>query len=57
MMRAAVIFPGQGAQYVGMAKGLADRYAFARTRFAEASDAAGVDLLKLCAEGPLYRLP
>ena len=56
MMRAAVIFPGQGAQYVGMAKGLADRYAFARTRFAEASDAAGVDLLKLCAEGPLDRL-
>ncbi|PWW04859.1 [acyl-carrier-protein] S-malonyltransferase [Paenibacillus cellulosilyticus] len=56
MMRAAVIFPGQGAQYVGMAKELTDKYAFARTRFAEASDAAGIDLLKLCAEGPLDRL-
>jgi [acyl-carrier-protein] S-malonyltransferase len=56
MIRAAVIFPGQGAQYVGMVKELAGKYAFARTRIAEASDAAGVDLLKLCAEGPLDRL-
>jgi [acyl-carrier-protein] S-malonyltransferase len=39
-----------------MAKDLADRYAFARTRFAEASEAVGIDLLRLCTEGPLDRL-
>lgn len=48
----AFVFPGQGAQYVGMGVDLADRYSVARRVFDEASAAVGIDLLTLCREGP-----
>lgn len=48
----AAVFPGQGAQYVGMGRDLADRFPEAREVFRRASDAVGLDLLRLCAEGP-----
>ncbi len=48
----AFIFPGQGSQYVGMGKGLYNEYPEARAIFDEASSATGVDLAKLCFEGP-----
>lgn len=52
----AFVFPGQGAQYVGMGTDLADRFPAARRVFEEASDACGLDLLTLCREGPEDRL-
>ncbi|MBI5599672.1 MAG: ACP S-malonyltransferase [Deltaproteobacteria bacterium] len=46
------IFPGQGSQSVGMGRSLHDAYAVARDAFEEANDALGMDLRKLCFEGP-----
>ncbi len=54
--RAALIFPGQGAQHVGMGVDFADRYERAAAVFAEASDVLEIDLLTLCREGPLKAL-
>lgn len=48
----AFIFPGQGSQYSGMGKDLADNFPLARETFAEADDAIGFKLAKLCFEGP-----
>lgn len=45
-MKTAFIFPGQGAQFVGMGKGFAEDY------LAEANEILGLDLLKICFEGP-----
>lgn len=56
MRQLAFIFPGQGAQVVGMGKDLAENFAVARNTFAEANDALGFDLQKLCFEGPLEEL-
>ncbi len=52
----AFVFPGQGAQHVGMGVDLAGRYGAARRVFDEASAAIGLDLLQLCREGPEERL-
>jgi len=46
------MFPGQGSQFVGMGKTLCEKYQIARDTFAEASEACGVDMQKLCFEGP-----
>ncbi len=48
----AFLFPGQGSQYVGMGKTFFDAYASVRRLFEEASDATGMDLARLCFEGP-----
>lgn len=50
------LFPGQGAQYLGMAKSLADRLPAARSLFDRAREVLGFDLLDLCANGPIERL-
>lgn len=52
----AFVFPGQGAQYVGMGVELAARYASSRRAFDEASESTGLDLLDLCRTGPEERL-
>jgi [acyl-carrier-protein] S-malonyltransferase len=52
MTRQAILFPGQGSQYVGMGKTLCERFPVARARFDEASEILGFDLLRVCAEGP-----
>lgn len=52
----AMLFPGQGSQYVGMGKELVEQFSIARSTFEEASDALGEDLLGLCIYGPEERL-
>lgn len=51
-MRSAFLFPGQGAQTVGMGAALAAELPAAKALFDRAADVLGYDLLKLCAEGP-----
>lgn len=51
-MMVAFVFPGQGSQYAGMGKDLAENFPRARQVFEEASDALGLDLARLCFEGP-----
>jgi len=48
----AFVFPGQGAQFAGMGKGLAENFSVARQVFEEADDALGFSLSRLCFEGP-----
>ena len=55
-MKTAFLFPGQGSQYPGMGKTLADRFAVARQTFQEADEALGFSLSKLCFEGPAEAL-
>ncbi len=50
--RLALIFPGQGSQYVGMGRDLYQRYPEARALFDEADELLGLGLSKLCFEGP-----
>lgn len=53
MSGTALIFPGQGSQYVGMGKKIHDRFEVVRNIFEEANDTLGFDLKKLCFEGSL----
>jgi [acyl-carrier-protein] S-malonyltransferase len=48
----AFLFPGQGSQSVGMGRNLAERFPAAAETFAEADDACGFPLSRLCFEGP-----
>jgi len=48
----AFVFPGQGSQFPGMGKDLADNFPSAKAVFAEANDALGFDLAALCFNGP-----
>lgn len=48
----ALLFPGQGAQSVGMGKALVERFPVAASVFAEADAVLGFKLSTLCFEGP-----
>ncbi len=50
------MFPGQGAQSVGMGRALTERSELARQLFARASEILGFDLLSLCIQGPSEQL-
>ena len=52
----AFVFPGQGAQKVGMGRSLAERFAESRAVFDAADAALGEPLSQLCFEGPDERL-
>ena len=52
MSKIAFVFPGQGAQYVGMGKEICENYEMASEIFEQASEAVGYDMKKLCFEGP-----
>ncbi|MCK5759337.1 MAG: ACP S-malonyltransferase, partial [Clostridiales bacterium] len=56
MGKIAFVFPGQGAQYVGMAKDIVENYPEAMKIFDEASEKLGFDMKKLVFEGPEEKL-
>lgn len=55
-MSMAFLFPGQGAQSVGMCKSIYEKYACAKVLFDRAAEILGYDLAKLCFEGPKEQL-
>src|SRR5262245_24449473 len=52
MGKFAFIFPGQGSQYAGMGRDLADNFQIAREVFEEADQTLGFGLSNLCFNGP-----
>ena len=51
-MKRAFLFPGQGAQSVGMGKDFYEKYEEARKIYDKASEISGMDIKKICFEGP-----
>ena len=51
MGKIAFVFPGQGAQAVGMGKDFYDNFDVAKKLFEEADDALGYSIKKMCFEG------
>lgn len=56
MVEIAYIFPGQGAQFVGMGKDLYDNFPAAREVFDKANSVLKIDIKRLCFEGPQNEL-
>ncbi len=56
MGKIALIFPGQGAQHVGMGRQIAEKFPRARELYDRAGEILGYDLAKLCFEGPAAEL-
>ncbi|MGB2986804.1 MAG: ACP S-malonyltransferase [Phycisphaerae bacterium] len=56
MGHAAIIFPGQGSQSVGMGRDVAASSERARAIFDEAGELLGFNLSRLCFEGPAEKL-
>ena len=55
-MRTAFLFPGQGAQYVGMGKDVASEFETAGRLYRKAEEVLGFDLMSVCFEGPAEKL-
>jgi [acyl-carrier-protein] S-malonyltransferase len=56
MSNISLLFPGQGAQAVGMGKDLAAAHPECKALFDKAGEVLGYDLAKLCFEGPIEEL-
>jgi [acyl-carrier-protein] S-malonyltransferase len=54
--KVAFMFPGQGAQFVGMCGDVVKDVPAAKALFDEASEILGYDLLEVCTEGPKEKL-
>ena len=52
MSKIAFLFPGQGSQFAGMGKSLAEAFPVAAATFAEADEALGFKISELCWQGP-----
>ncbi len=52
MNKLAFVFPGQGAQTVGMGKDFYEKYDVAKKLFHEADEALGYSIMNMCFEGP-----
>lgn len=55
-MKTAFLFPGQGAQIVGMGADIAEAYPAAAEIFEKANDAVGYDVCDICFKGPAEKL-
>jgi [acyl-carrier-protein] S-malonyltransferase len=55
-MSKAIIFSGQGAQFVGMGKDLADAFPACKALYDKADEVLGYSLSKICFEGPAEEL-
>ncbi len=56
MNSVGILFPGQGAQGIGMGRWLCQNYPTAKALFNEASEVLGYDLAEICFNGPEDRL-
>lgn len=56
MVDFALIFPGQGAQYVGMGRDLYEQYPAVKVIYEKANKILGFDIAKICFEGPKEEL-
>ena len=52
MPKTAFLFPGQGAQFVGMGRELDQELPAAHALFDQAGEILGIDLRRVCVEGP-----